>query len=70
MHEGDNMTLLVADVVKMQVNKDASKHMHTCMLPGYCGEDFQDRPVKERAVLFAQDSGEYIACMVDQMEIN
>ena len=54
----------------MQVNKDASKHMHTCMLPGYCGEDFQDRPVKEREVLFAQDSEEYIACMVDQMEIN
>ena len=61
---------LVVDVVKMQVNKDASKQIHTCMLPGHCGEDFQDRPVKEREVLFAQDSEEYIACMVDQMEIN
>ena len=62
--------LLVADVVKIQVNKDASKHMHSYMLPGYCGEVSQDRPVKEREVVFARDSGEYIACMVDQMEIN
>ena len=37
---------LVADVVKMQVNKDASKQIHTYMLPGHCGEDFQDRLVK------------------------
>ena len=62
--------LLVADVVKMQVNKDASKQMHTYMLPGHCGEDFQDRPVKEREVVFARDSREYSACMVDQIEIN
>jgi len=61
---------LVADVVKMQVNKDASKQIHTYMLPGHCREDFQDRPFKEREVVFARDSGEYIACMVDQMEIN
>jgi len=61
---------LVADVVKMQVNKDASKQIHTYMLPGHCGEDFQDRLVKEREVVFARDSREYIACMVDQMEIN
>ena len=70
VHVKEIIWFLVADVVKMQVNKDASKHMHMCMLPGYCGEDFQDRPVKEREVLFAQDSEEYIACMVDQMEIN
>ena len=66
----ETIRLLVADVVKMQVNKDASKHMHTCMLPGYRGEDFQDRPFKEREVVFARDSREYIACMADQMEIN
>jgi len=66
----ETIRLLVADVVKMQVNKDASKQIHTYTLPGHCGEDFQDRPVKEREVVFARDSGEYIACMVDQMEIN
>ena len=61
---------LVADVVKMPVNKDASKQIHTYMLLGHRGEDFQDRPVKERKVVFAWDSREYIACMVDPMEIN
>ena len=48
----------------MQANKDASKQIYTYMLPGHCGEDFQDRLVKKREVVFARDSREYIACMV------